>query len=143
MNFKGIFGSSFYEFLSLSFLSILEKELFGGLREKTLKFHHLFSFLLTQPNTFKKSFHSYFFSKAFHPSYFISKQTHPIKKSLTVVKYQDQSSTKTHLAKLIPQTGSLNAATRRKWIIGNDNCLSRLAPTGTESLKELGMPLKP
>ena len=31
VNFKGIFGSSFHEFLHLSFLSILERKLFDGL----------------------------------------------------------------------------------------------------------------
>ena len=54
VNFKGIFGSSFHEFLPLSFLSILERKLFGRPGEKTPKPHHLFSFLPTQPNTLKK-----------------------------------------------------------------------------------------
>ena len=53
---EGDFWSSFHELLPLSFLTILGKKLFGGLGEKTLELHHLFSFLPTQPNILKKSF---------------------------------------------------------------------------------------
>ena len=51
VNLKGIFRNSFYEFLTLSFLSIFERKFFGGSREKILGPHHLFSFLSTQLNT--------------------------------------------------------------------------------------------
>ena len=39
-----------------SFLSILERKIFDGFREKTPKPHHLFSFLPTKPNILKKVF---------------------------------------------------------------------------------------
>ena len=68
-NVRGIF----YELPSFSFLPILGRKLFGGLREKILGSHNLFFFLPIQPNTLQKSFLSYFLSKVFHPSYFISK----------------------------------------------------------------------
>ena len=61
----------------LNFLSILERKYFGRPKEKTPGPHHLFSFLLTQPNTLQKGFPSYFLSKIFHPPCFTSKQTHP------------------------------------------------------------------
>ena len=51
VNFKCIFGSSFQEFLPLSFLSILERKLFDGPEGKTSEFHNLFSFFSTQSNT--------------------------------------------------------------------------------------------
>ena len=51
VNLKGIFRNSFYEFLTLSFLSIFERKFFGGSREKILGPHHLFSFLSIQLNT--------------------------------------------------------------------------------------------
>ena len=54
-----------------------ERKYFGRPKEKTPGPHHLFSFLLTQPNTLQKGFPSYFLSKIFHPLYFTSKQTHP------------------------------------------------------------------
>ena len=62
-------------FSAFSFLSTLERKLFGGPEEKTSESHHLFSFLPTQPITLQKSFPSHFLSKVFHPSYFTSKQT--------------------------------------------------------------------
>ena len=61
-----------FNFLSLVF-SPFQGENFG---EKTLGFHHLFSFLPIQLNTFQKGFSSYFLSKVFHLLYFTSKQTH-------------------------------------------------------------------
>ena len=64
-------------FLLPNFLSILGRKLFGEPEEKIPKPHHLFSFLLTQPNTLQKSFPSHFLSKVFHSPYFTSKQTHP------------------------------------------------------------------
>ena len=51
LNLKGIFRNSFYEFLTLSFLSIFERNFFGESREKILGLHNLFSFLSTQLNT--------------------------------------------------------------------------------------------
>ena len=50
---------------------------FGGLGEKTYVPHHLFFFILTQPNTLQKSFTFHFLSKVFHPHYF-TKQIHPL-----------------------------------------------------------------
>ena len=50
---------------------------FGGLGEKTYEPHHLFFFILTQPNTLQKSFTFHFLSKVFHPHYF-TKQIHPL-----------------------------------------------------------------
>ena len=44
---------------------------------KTRELHHLFSFLLTQPNTLEKKISSHILSKVFHPSYSTFKQTHP------------------------------------------------------------------
>ena len=68
VNSKGIFGSSFHELSSLSFLSILERKFFGGPREKTLEPQHLFSFLPTQLNTLQKVFLPIFSSKfSIHP----------------------------------------------------------------------------
>ena len=61
----------------LNFLSTLGRKHFGGFEEKTSESHHLFLFLLTQPNTLQKGFSSHFHSKVFHPPCFISKQTHP------------------------------------------------------------------
>ena len=75
-NIRGIFKNSFHE-LPPSFLSILERKLFGGSREKTPGLHHLFSFIPTQLNTLQKSFFSHFLFKVFHSSYFTYKQTHP------------------------------------------------------------------
>ena len=49
----------------------------GRKGRKHLNSHYLFSFIPTQPNTFQKSFHSYFLSKVFHPLCFAFKQTHP------------------------------------------------------------------
>ena len=72
-NVRGIFGILFHE---LSFLPILERELFDRPKEKAFGFHNLFSFLPTQSNTLQKNFLSYFLSKVFHPSYFTFKQTH-------------------------------------------------------------------
>ena len=51
VNSKGIFGSSFHEFLPPSFLSILERKFFDGPGEKISRLHFLFSFFSTQPNT--------------------------------------------------------------------------------------------
>ena len=45
VNSKGIFKSSFHELSPLSFLSILERKLFGGLEEKTFGPHLSFFFL--------------------------------------------------------------------------------------------------
>ena len=72
-NVRGIFGILFHE---LSFLPILERKFFDGPKEKGFGFHHLFSFLPSQPNTLQTSFLPYFLSKVFHSSYFTSKQTH-------------------------------------------------------------------
>ena len=66
-NVNGIFGSSFDEFLSLSFLLILERIFWWA----------YFHFSLPNQKHSKKSFPFYFFSKVFHSSYFTSKQTHP------------------------------------------------------------------
>ena len=65
-----------HELSSLSFLSILERKLFGGFGEKIPRSHYLFSFLPTQLNTLQKNFPFHFLSKIFHPLYFTSKQTH-------------------------------------------------------------------
>ena len=48
---RGIFESSFQEFLPPNFLSILMRKLFGRSEEKTPGSHNLFFFLPTQPNT--------------------------------------------------------------------------------------------
>ena len=47
----GHFCHLLIKYLPLSFLFILERKHFGGPGEKTLRPYHLFSFLLTQPNT--------------------------------------------------------------------------------------------
>ena len=73
---KGIFCSLSNSIFSFCFLSIFGRKHFCRSREKTLEPHHLFSFLLTQPNTFQKSFSSYFLFKFFYQLYFTSKQTH-------------------------------------------------------------------
>ena len=59
----GIFVQKWCSISLYSFLSILERKLFGGLREKTPGPHYLFSFLPTQPNTLQKSFPSHFLFK--------------------------------------------------------------------------------
>ena len=63
VNSKGIFGSSFHELFSLSFLSILERKLFDGPEEKKPRPHYLFSSLSIQPNTLQKVFLPIFFPK--------------------------------------------------------------------------------
>ena len=65
------------KFLPLGFLSILEREHFGGPGEKTPGPHQFFSLPSLQPNIHQKSFYSYFLFKIFHPPYFTSKQIHP------------------------------------------------------------------
>ena len=65
LNSKCIFGNSFHELSSLTFLFILKRNFFCKFREKILELHYLFFFLLTQPNTFQKKIHFYFFSKIF------------------------------------------------------------------------------
>ena len=51
-----------------SFLSILERTVFGGSNDKTPESYYLFSFLPTQPNIFLKVFLPIFFLKVFiHP----------------------------------------------------------------------------
>ena len=84
-NVKGIFGSSFHELPSLSFLPILERKLFCRLEEKTHRSHHLFFFLLIQSNILQKKISSHFLSKVFNPPYFTSKQTHPRSNFLVVI----------------------------------------------------------
>ena len=64
-------------FSPFSFLSILGRKLFDWFGEKTLRPHHLFSFLSIQLNTLQKISIFYFLSKVFHLPYFTSKQTHP------------------------------------------------------------------
>ena len=49
-----------WTFLPLSFS---ESKLFYGLKEKTARPYHLFSFISIQLNTLPKSFHFYFFLK--------------------------------------------------------------------------------
>ena len=61
------------KFLQLSFLSILEREHFGGSEEKIARSHKFFSLPSLQQNTYQKSFPSHFLSKVFHPLYFTSK----------------------------------------------------------------------
>ena len=78
-----------WEFLSnkrcpiflFNFLSILERKLFSRLRKKTPGFHHLFSFLLTQPNILQKKFSFHFLFIVFHSPYFT-----PNKHTLNVIK---------------------------------------------------------
>ena len=48
-----------------SFLSIWRRKLFGGLKDKTSRLHHLFFFLRTPPNTLQKSFSFHFFLQNF------------------------------------------------------------------------------
>ena len=72
VNSKGIFGSSFHEFFSLTFLFILKRKFFCKFREKTLGLHHLFFFLPTQPNTFQKKISFLFFLQNFPLHYFTS-----------------------------------------------------------------------
>ena len=74
---NGHFCQSRKSSFRLSFLFILKRKSFGRPGEKTLGFHHLFSFLSIQPNTFQKSFPFYFLSKVFYPPCFTSEQTHP------------------------------------------------------------------
>ena len=62
----------------------------------------------------KKVFLLSFFSKAFHHSYFISKQTHLLKKSLAVVKYQDAFS-KTHSSNWEPKRCNKKEVDNREW----------------------------
>ena len=75
-NMRGIIGSSFEELLPPNFLPILERKFFCEFEKKTTRPHHLFPFLLTQPNTLQKSISFYFLSKVFYPPYFTSKQTY-------------------------------------------------------------------
>ena len=63
------------KFLPLGFLSILEREHFGGPGEKTPGPHQFFPLPSLQPNIHQKSFYSYFLFKIFHPPYLTSKQT--------------------------------------------------------------------
>ena len=75
--YMGIFIQKWCLISHFSFLSILERKLFGGSGEKTPRSHHLFSFLPIQPNTLQKSFFFHFFFKVFYLPCFTSKQTHP------------------------------------------------------------------
>ena len=78
-----------WEFLSkkrcpiflFNFLSILGRKLFGGPREKTPEFHHLFSFFLTQPNILQKNFLCIFSSQ-----FSIHHISPPNKHTLNVIK---------------------------------------------------------
>ena len=85
VNSKGIFGSSFHELFSLSFLSILEIKLFGGPEEKTPRPHNLFSFLPTQPNTLQKVFIPIFSPKfSNHPISLLNKHTLQVQLGIVV-----------------------------------------------------------